>query len=100
MSSGTDKAPAHFKTMAQVSVPQGRKGSGQAEGGVCHQSALGRIGGKQREGTFSTESRHEESWADGCNRQRRQVPVRVECKRIPRETTKLNMTMSSRPLDR
>jgi hypothetical protein len=29
MSSGTDKAPAHFKTMAQVSVPQGRKGKHQ-----------------------------------------------------------------------
>jgi hypothetical protein len=26
MSPGTDKAPAHFKTMAQASVPQGRKG--------------------------------------------------------------------------
>jgi len=29
MSPGTGKAPAHFKTMAQVSVPQGRKGKHQ-----------------------------------------------------------------------
>ena len=26
MRPGTDKAPAHFKTMAQVNVPQGRSG--------------------------------------------------------------------------
>ena len=29
MSPRTDKAPAHFKTMAQASVPQGRKGKHQ-----------------------------------------------------------------------
>ena len=29
MSPRTDKAPAHFKTMAQVNVPQGRKGKHQ-----------------------------------------------------------------------
>ena len=29
MSPGTDKIPAHFKTMAQASVPQGRKGKHQ-----------------------------------------------------------------------
>ena len=29
MNSRTDKAPSHFKTMAQASVPQGRKGKHQ-----------------------------------------------------------------------
>ena len=29
MSPRTDKVPAHFKTMAQVNVPQGRKGKHQ-----------------------------------------------------------------------
>jgi|ERR1035441_10619138 hypothetical protein len=29
MSPSTDKAPAHFKTMAQANVPQGRKGKHQ-----------------------------------------------------------------------
>jgi hypothetical protein len=29
MSPGTDKAPGHFKTMAQATVPQGRKGKHQ-----------------------------------------------------------------------
>jgi CHASE3 domain sensor protein len=29
MSSRTDKAPGHFKTMAQANVPQGRKGKHQ-----------------------------------------------------------------------
>jgi len=29
MSPGTDKAPGHFKTMAQASIPQGRKGKHQ-----------------------------------------------------------------------
>ena len=95
MTPQADKAPAHFKTMSQLNVPQGRHGkhrqivstilSGprQVEEWCCHQSALGRIGGKQREGTFSSESCNPQSRADGCNRQRRQLPVHLERQRVP-----------------
>ena len=101
MSPRTDKAPAHFKTMAQVDVPQGRNGKhkqivstilkdlDKSEGRFCHQSALGGFGGKQREGTFSPESCNPESWADGCDRQRRQLPVRLERQRSRQEPAKL-----------
>ena len=70
MSPQTDKAPAHFKTMEQANVPQGRHGKHNqivttilrdlehAEGRFRHQNPLGGFSGKQRKGTFSPESCH------------------------------------------
>ena len=70
MSPQADKAPAHFKTMAQANVPQGRHGKHNRmvstilrdldllKDGFRHQNPLGGFSGKQGKGPFSLESCH------------------------------------------
>ena len=94
---GASNRAARPKGEAPADSIHNPQGSRQAEGRFCHQSPLGRIGGKQREGTFSPESSDPESWADGCDRQRRQLSVHMERKRIPSGPAKFNVIWFALP---
>ena len=90
MSPRSNVVPSHYKTMDQADVPQGRHGKHKEvvtailkdldnlKDGSAIKIPPGGFGGKQREGPFSPESCHSESWAERRNRQRRQLPVCLE----------------------
>lgn len=97
MNSRTTKVSAHFKTMSQASVPQGRKGKhrqivstilsdlDKLEDGAAIKVPLAELVESKEKVRSALNRATRESGADGGNRQRRQLPVHLERQRIPRE---------------
>ena len=91
MQSRTDKTPAHFKTMSQASVPQGRKGKHQQivstilsdldklEDGSAIKVPLAELVESKEKVRSALNRATRKAGRDSRHRQRRQLPVYLEC---------------------
>jgi len=105
--SRTDKTRAHFKTMQQINVPQGRKGKHQLivatilsdllrlQEGSAIKVPLADLLESKDEGTFGPESRHAKSRAKCCHCQRRHLPLYLEHQRIRYGSAPVSLTFST-----
>ena len=97
MSPQADKAPAHFKTMEQANVPQGRHGKhnqivttilrdlGMLKDGSAIKIPLADLAESKEKVRSALNRATRKAGRDGGDRQRRQLSVRVERQRLRSE---------------